>query len=73
MTTKSKIGIHKYKLLTITKHPLLIDVGPTELENVTQALRDTQWISTMKFELQALHTNDTWSLVPSPQYVIGNK
>jgi len=48
---------------------------PIEPSNITQALRDPDWRSTMQAEFDALHNNNTWDLVSrsSAQNLVGCK
>jgi hypothetical protein len=38
-----------------------------EPTTVTEALCDPHWVAAMNNEVQALHRNKTWHLVPAPQ------
>ena len=58
--TRSKNNIVKpIKKLNLHVRPLC----PIEPNNITQALRDPDWCSTMQVEFDALHNNNTWDLV----------
>ena len=48
---------------------------PTEPRSLKSALRHPDWVAAMKEELQALHDNHTWTLVPHhpSMNVIGSK
>jgi hypothetical protein len=62
MTTRSKIGIvkpnPKYALSVVSPST------PVEPKNVKAAIRDPGWHAAMIDEMQALHHNNTWVLVP---------
>lgn len=75
MHTRSKSGIVKPKVYTVSRHPLAITSGPREPDTVKQALADKDWRSAMQAELHALNRNQAWSLVLAPhiQKQIGNK
>lgn len=60
MQTRSKSGIFKPRLNPTL---LLTMVEPT---SVKQALQDAGWKSAMQEEIDALHANGTWTLVPLP-------
>jgi len=67
MITRSMHNIFKSKQLNlVTKHPLPETV---ELFNVTQALSNPQWRTTMSSELTALMRHDTWELVPCSAFI----
>ena len=57
MQTRSKSGIFKPKLLTVTACP--------EPANVSLALTDPNWKKAINDEYQALIRNHTWDLVPN--------
>ena len=57
MQTRSKSGIFKPKLFTMT--------GCLEPANVSLALTDPNWKKAMNNEYQALICNHTWDLVPN--------
>jgi len=62
---KTKAGLLHYNTPSI----------PTEPRSLKSALRHPDWVAAMKEELQALHVNHTWTLVPHhpSMNVIGSK
>lgn len=38
-----------------------------ELAKISEVLQDPRWVEAMNSEIQALHCNKTWHLVPPPQ------
>ncbi|XP_062085503.1 uncharacterized mitochondrial protein AtMg00820-like [Humulus lupulus] len=56
MVTRSKAGIHKPKVFIATKEP----------RSVKDALCTPHWKDAMALEFEALHRNNTWSLVDLP-------
>ncbi|GFQ01835.1 retrovirus-related pol polyprotein from transposon tnt 1-94 [Phtheirospermum japonicum] len=73
MRTRSKNQIHKPN----TRYALEASVSLSNVEpsNITQALKDPRWRSTMSAEFDALLRNNTWDLVPpdSSLNVVGCK
>ncbi|RVW62417.1 putative mitochondrial protein [Vitis vinifera] len=75
MITRSQRGIikpnPKYALTSTTNSTSI----PREPHNIRAALAHPGWKAAMDEELQALHTNKTWVLVPrtSDMHVIGSK
>lgn len=63
MQTRSKSGIYKPKVLTVTKEP----------STIQEALQHEYWQAAMRDELLALQRNGTWSLtsLPSGRKAIG--
>jgi histone deacetylase 1/2 len=63
--TRLQKGIHTYKVYTdgTIRYGQLASTseGPTNLKS---ALSDTNWKSAMDLEIEALHKNKTWHLVP---------
>ncbi|KAM1230354.1 hypothetical protein ACFX2G_041419 [Malus domestica] len=74
MVTRAKAGIHKPKVFTATKHPLLTTVDsltviPPTPTTYLQASKNANWLAAMQAEYQALQSTGTWVLVPpNPQY-----
>ena len=73
MTTRSKSGISKPKLLHFTTTKPKPDYLQTEPPTLTIASQFPEWTAAMKAEFDALHRQHTWSLVPPPsgQNIIG--
>lgn len=68
MITRAKFGIYEPKTyLTITQ-----DIEPSSVKIV---LLDQRWYMAIKQEFDALHRNQTWTLVPfdSATKIVGNK
>ncbi|KAM1099692.1 hypothetical protein ACFX15_006016 [Malus domestica] len=69
MQTRSKSGISKKKVfLSVLQDDQLVDLSQTEPATYKSALKSSVWLSTMKEELSALHSQGTWSLVPLPPH-----
>ncbi|KAM1757600.1 hypothetical protein ACFX11_006838 [Malus domestica] len=67
MQTRSKNGIFKKKaFLTIVQDNGNVDLSLIEPATYKLALKCKVWVDAMKEELDALHTQSTWSLVPLP-------
>ena len=70
MVTRAQTSNLKPKLFFITRHPIpvyyLADLTaqPSQPSSYHQALRLTHWKKAMQDEMDALHTNHTWALVP---------
>lgn len=60
MVTRSQDGTLKPN----PKYLFITDIIPVELKSVKTALRHPGWFQAMKEELDALHSNDTWYLIP---------
>uniref|UniRef100_A0A2N9FJ85 Reverse transcriptase Ty1/copia-type domain-containing protein n=1 Tax=Fagus sylvatica TaxID=28930 RepID=A0A2N9FJ85_FAGSY len=73
MTTHSKSGISKPKLLHFTTTKPKPNYLQTEPPTLTIASQFPEWTAAMKAEFDALHRQRTWSLVPPPsgQNIIG--
>ena len=69
MQTRSKSGISKKKVfLSLLQDDQLVDLSQTEPATYKSALKSSVWLSAMKEELSALHSQGTWSLVPLPPH-----
>ncbi|KAK9055823.1 hypothetical protein SSX86_026908 [Deinandra increscens subsp. villosa] len=69
MQTRAKSGIFKpkYKANFVHSSPLHQALfSSSDPKTVTSALKREEWKEAMRTELQALHKNKTWSLVPRP-------
>ena len=65
--TKSNSGISKKKaLLTTVQESGIVDLSTVEFATYKYAWKCKVWVDAMKEELDALHTQSTWSLVPLP-------
>ena len=73
MTTRSKSGISKKKILHFTTTKPKPDYLQTEPPTLNIASQFLEWTATMKAEFDALQRQHTWSLVPPPfgQNIIG--
>ena len=51
------------------------NAAPTDPRTLKSALKDPRWVGAMREELDALHKNQTWTLVPRPTNtnIIGSK
>lgn len=72
MTTRSKAGIFKPRhlvdlavLSSIPLHQALL--ATTDPRGYKSASKHSHWIKAMHEEMHALHSNDTWELVPRPK------
>lgn len=68
MTSKDQMTptyLSDYALVITIDHALSI-------EPKTLNLQDSQWVAAMEEELQALHVNQTWELVPRPSHFISS-
>ena len=63
MTTRSKAGIFKPKVLTAQTE---VKKSSTEPESVIEALHCPKWKAAMEEEYQALIKNQIWKLVSMP-------
>nr|XP_028953280.1 uncharacterized protein LOC114822633 [Malus domestica] len=63
MQTRSKSGISKRKVFTATVQASAKDTEPTSYKS---ACKSPEWQVAMKEEIDALHAQQTWSLVPLP-------
>ena len=43
-----------------------LPLKPFEPNTLQSAMKDPRWVDAMKEEIQALHSNNTWVLVPRP-------
>ncbi|XP_070672151.1 uncharacterized protein [Malus domestica] len=74
MITSAKVGIHKPKVFTATKHQLPSAVDSLTKLSITpstflQASKHSHWMEAMQSEFQALQSTGTWELVPNnPTY-----
>ncbi|XP_076933194.1 uncharacterized protein LOC143599004 [Bidens hawaiensis] len=80
MTTRSKDGIFKPKhmvdLASLSTHSLHVALtAHTEPRGIKSAAKDPKWLAAMHEELDALHINRTWTLVPRPPStnIVGSK
>ncbi|KAI3719151.1 hypothetical protein L6452_20045 [Arctium lappa] len=80
MTTRAKAGIfkprHRADLSYTTNHALHHALfASSDPKTFKTAVKDPKWIHAMRRELDALHQNSTWSLVPRPvnRNVVGSK
>ena len=76
MQTKSKSGIHKRKaFLTSIQDSSLVDMSLTEPATYKSSIKAPVWLQAMQDELNALHTQGTWSLVllPAQRNLVGCK
>lgn len=80
MITRAKAGIFKPRhfvdFSTLTHQPLHNALlASSDPKTVQTALKQPQWVEAMQRELDALHKNNTWSLVPRPlnRQVVGSK
>ncbi|KAF5462902.1 hypothetical protein F2P56_018869 [Juglans regia] len=70
MITRTQDGTRRPKIFFSTRHPVpvcfAVDLATTPLEPKTfrQAEHDPNWHQAMQSEIDALHENKTWSLVP---------
>jgi histone deacetylase 1/2 len=64
MTTRSKNGISKRKAYSTTVQP--VDFSPVEPSTFKIASKHVVWQSAMQEEINALHAQGTWDLVPLP-------
>jgi histone deacetylase 1/2 len=64
MTTRSKNGISKRKAYSTTVQS--VDFSPVELSTFKIASQHAAWRSAMQEEINALHAQGTWDLVPLP-------
>ena len=80
MTTRSKSGIfkprHPAHLSLVQSSPLIHALLATsEPKGFKSAAKNPAWLAAMDEEMKALHTNDTWDLVPRPSNtnIVGSK
>ncbi|KAM0027867.1 putative RNA-directed DNA polymerase [Helianthus debilis subsp. tardiflorus] len=80
MQTRSKAGIfkpkHRADLASLTTHALHAALSSAkEPRGFKSAAKDPKWMAAMHEELDALHQNRTWTLVPRPSSanVVGSK
>ncbi|KAD5802743.1 hypothetical protein E3N88_14103 [Mikania micrantha] len=80
MVTRAKAGIFKPKhfadLSQLINSPLHCALfASQDPKGYKMALKDDKWVHAMQCELNALHKNNTWTLVPRPlnQPVVGSK
>lgn len=67
MQTRSKSGIFKKKALIASLHSdSTVDFTQTEPTTYKIALKVPVWFNAMKEEIEALHSQKTWSLVSLP-------
>ena len=67
MQARSKSGIIKRKALLATiQVPAAPDMQLVKPSNYKTALKIPMWLQAMKAEVDALHTQGTWSLVSLP-------
>jgi len=70
MITRTQTGKLKPKVFISTRHPIpacfVADLvaQPQEPSSVQQALQHPHWLQAMQAEMNALHSNKTWTLVP---------
>lgn len=70
MITRAQIGSLKPKVFFSSRHPIpacfLVDLAnqPQESQTYKHALTDPKWQQAMQAEINALHSNNTWTLVP---------
>lgn len=50
---------------TLLHLPLITRSALKEPTSYKQAAKDPKWVAAMEVEVHALHTNQTWTLVPS--------
>lgn len=70
MTNKDQMTptyLSDYALVITIDHAL---PHATPIEPKTLNLQDSQWVAAMEEELQAIHVNQTWELVPRPPHFI---
>lgn len=70
MTSKDQMTptyLSDYALVITIDHALS---HATPIEPKTLNLQDSQWVAAMEEELQAIHVNQTWELVPRPSHFI---
>ncbi|VVA41836.1 PREDICTED: Retrovirus-related Pol poly from transposon, partial [Prunus dulcis] len=65
MTTRSKNGISKRKAFSTSTSIDLSTIEPSSFKAASQSL---EWQSAMKEEIEALHAQGTWHLVPLPAH-----
>ena len=73
MVTRAKHGIYKPN----PRYALILECGdiPSELRFVKTTLQHDGWRNSMLDELDALHQNQTWRLVPRESHmnIVGSK
>ncbi|GJX90100.1 retrovirus-related pol polyprotein from transposon RE1 [Tanacetum coccineum] len=80
MTTQSKVRIvktrHPFNMLAMSSTNFLVSLlAAREPKGFISASKHSHWCHAMTDEIQALHHNNTWTLVPRPPHtnVIGSK
>lgn len=77
MVTRSKVGVFKPRYpVDLTSTALLTALATaSEPRSFKSALKSPQWLAAMKEVMDALHSNQTWDLVPKPPGVniVGSK
>nr|GEW76572.1 hypothetical protein [Tanacetum cinerariifolium] len=80
MTTRSKAGIvkthHPFNMIAMAYTNLHVSLlAAKEPKGFKLASKHTHWCHAMTDEIQALHHNNTWTLVPRPPHtnVVGSK
>lgn len=66
MVTHASTSSLKPKSFTATKYPLNHDSSEIEPKTFLQAKKNPNWQHVMQLEFDALMSNRTWELVPSP-------
>ena len=67
MQTRSKSGIVKKKaFLALVSESTDVDLSQIEPVSYKSALKSPVWVKAMEEEIEALHSQHTWSLVPLP-------
>ncbi|KAM1609734.1 hypothetical protein FF1_021794 [Malus domestica] len=67
MQTRSKSGIIKHKaFLSTLETSGEVDISLTEPATYKTAMKYVVWMNAMKEEIEALHSQGTWSFVPLP-------
>ncbi|GKV27558.1 hypothetical protein SLEP1_g36720 [Rubroshorea leprosula] len=73
---KTDFSKHAYTMTTDISSLSNADLDAKEPKTVRQALQLPQWVKAMQEELEALHKNNTWTLVPPPsskENIVGSK
>lgn len=77
MTTRAKASIFKPRYpIDLTTTPLLTALAATvDPRGFKSAIKSPHWLAAMQEEIDALHSNHTWELVPAPPNtnIVGSK